>query len=417
MKNVKEVYKKIKEDGCCLTYEINIGGDNFSSVEEKALIRVQSEVIYPGFRKGKVPLDIVKKHFYDAVVSEMREVAAREVLDEIFESEKVFPVIPPAIFDSKFDGKLRRMSFNLYIEQTPKFEPKEYTGFNVEREIKKITDEDIDNQINLIREYNAYLKPVEDATVSKNHYLSVDYEIYENGNKVNELKNEIVDMSNPQKMIGFEEAVLGAKKGEIKEFETEFDGKKMKISVKINEIKEKVIPEMDENFIKHLGAKDITDLRDQIKKMLEKEEEQKSEKKLIESIENHIISKNNFPLPPTLVKQEVEELFELLKKRSNIPPDEKLELKDYEDKIRPIAERNLRITYLLHAIAKKENINVTDDDFYRELDRVLKDLKTEEEKNKAKEMFSQRKDYIMASIKENKTFEFIKSKINIIDKK
>jgi FKBP-type peptidyl-prolyl cis-trans isomerase (trigger factor) len=92
----------------------------------------------------------------------------------------------------------------------------------------------------MIREYNAYLKPVEGQSVSKNHYLIVDYEIYENGNKIDELKNEIVDMSSPQNIVGFEQAVLGANKGDTREFETEFDGKKMKFIVKINDIKKRL---------------------------------------------------------------------------------------------------------------------------------------------------------------------------------
>ncbi len=408
-------YKKIKEEGCSITYEVNIKDKDFSDLEEKAIIRVQAEVVYPGFRKGKVPVDIIKKHFYDAVKSEIKEVSVREVLDTIFEKEKIFPVVPPSVFDINMDEKNKKISFKLYLEQSPKFEVKDYTGFEVKRNLKTITEADIDNHLNMIREYNAYLKPVEGQSVSKNHYLIVDYEIYENGNKIDELKNEIVDMSSPQNIVGFEQAVLGANKGDTREFETEFDGKKMKFMVKINDIKEKVVPEIDENFIKQLGAKDMNDLREQVKKILEAEEVQKSEKSVIEQIENHLVSKNDFPLPPTLVKQEIEELFEMIKKRSNIPPDQKVELKDYEEKIRPIAERNLRVTYILHAIAKKENIKASEDDFYKELDRVIKTLKTEDEIGKARNLFEQRKDYIMASISENKTIDFIKSKITIKD--
>jgi trigger factor len=254
---------------------------------------------------------------------------------------------------------------------------------------------------------------VENQAVSKNHYLIVDYEIFENGKKVDELKNEMVDMSSPQKIAGLEKAVLGANKGDIKEFETEFDGKKMKFIVKINDIKEKIVPQIDDNFIKQLGAKDINDLREQVRKVLEAQELEKSEKSIIEQIENYIIEKNKFSLPPTLVRQEMEELFEMVKKRSNISPDKKLELKDYEDKIKPIAEKNLRVAYILHFIAKKENIKVTEDDFNAELERVIKTLKTEDEVKKAKDLFDQRKDYIMASISENKTIDFIKSKITI----
>ena len=408
---LENIYKKIKEEGCCITYEVDIKNEDFLSMEEKAVLRVQSGASYPGFRKGKVPFDIIKKHFYEAVKSEIKEVAVKNALDLILEKENLLPVVPPSVYDLELNDK--KISFKLYIEQSPKFDVKDYTGFEVKRNLRKITDSDIDNHLNALREYNAYLKPVENQAVSKNHYLIVDYEIFENGKKVDGLKNEMVDMSSPQKIAGLEKAVLGANKGDIKEFETEFDGKKMKFIVKIKDIKEKIVPQIDDNFIKQLGAKDISDLREQVRKVLEAQELEKSEKSIIEQIENYIIEKNKFSLPPTLVRQEMEELFEMVKKRSNISPDKKLELKDYEDKIKPIAEKNLRVAYILHFIAKKENIKVTEDDFNAELERVIKTLKTEDEVKKAKDLFDQRKDYIMASISENKTIDFIKSKITI----
>ncbi len=412
---MENVYKKVKEEGCCLTYEIEIKDKDFDNIFEKAMLRVQNEAVYPGFRKGKVPLDIIKKHFYEAVISEIKEVAIREVLNLLFEKEKIFPVVSPSVFDIKLDNNKRNISFKIYIEQPPKFDVKDYTGFEVKRNLRNITDEDIENYLKTLREYNAYLKSVEEQSVSKNHYLIVDYDVFENGNKIDEIKNEIVDMSSSQSIAGFEEAVLGAKKGDVREFETEFDGKKIKFVVKINDIKEKVVPEIDENFLKQLGVNDINELKNQVRKILENEELQRSEKSIIEQIENHLIEKNNFSLPPTLVKQEIEELFEIVKKRANIPPDQKIRLEDYEDKLKPIAERNLKITYILHEISKKENIKATEDDFYNEFQNAIKQLKNQEEINKAKMLFEQRRDYIMASITENKVMDFIKSKITIKD--
>lgn len=406
-------YRKEKVDGCCVNYDVKIDGEDFLSIEEKALLRVQSEVEYPGFRKGKVPFDIIKKYFYSAVKEEMKDIAAKKILENIMEKDLIFPVVPPKVYELNFDDRNKSISFKLYIEESPKFEVKDYKDFEVKRSVKEITDKDIDDYLNNLREYNAFLKPVENQKVSENHYLLVDYEVYENGKKVDELKNEIVDMSSPQNIVGFKEAVLGANKGDVKEFETEFDGKKIKFVVKINDIKEKIVPEIDDNFIKQLGAKDINDLREQVRKLLLNEEIEKSEKNLIEQIEDHLISKNDFPLPPSLVRQEMEELFELLKKKANIKEDQKVSIKDYEDKLKPIAERNLKITYILNAIAKKENIKATEDDFYNELNNAIKRVKTEDEIKKLKLLFEERKSYIMASIQENKTINFIKSNIKI----
>ena len=405
-------FNKEKDEGCSRIYDVLFAEDDYINLEEQALLEVQKMVVYPGFRKGKVPFEIIKKHFYDTLEHEIKETAVRKAVGEIIERERLNPIVPPSVYDFKNDIKWKRLSFKVYIEVSPAFEPKGYTDFEVCRRIKKITDKDVDRYIDEIREYNAYLKPV-DEPVSKDKYILVDYQIYENSNKVDEVRNEIIDMSSPQLIIGFDDVVIGARKGEKREFETEFNGRKLRFVVEIKDVKVKVVPELDENFIKQLGAENIDDLKKQVKRILENEERIKSEKDLIEQIENKLIENNNFPLPPTLVREEMEEIFEIAKKRAEVPSDQELDIKNYEGKLKPIAERNLRIAYILHAISRKENIVATEEDYIRELDKVISTLKNEEEIKKAKELFESRKSYIMATITENKTMDFIKSKIRI----
>lgn len=405
-------WRKEKEDGCTKIYEVSFILNDYINLEDEALCEVQKVVSYPGFRKGKVPFEIIREHFYDALDHEIKEIAVHKAVSEIMEKEKINPVVSPSVYDIKHDTSTKKISFKLYFENSPVFEPKGYTDFEVIKKIKKISDKDVDEHIEQIRQYNAYLKPV-DETVSKDKYILVDYEIYENGNKIDEVKNEIIDMSSPQTIMGFEDAVIGSKKGDRREFETEFDGRKLKFIINIKDVKVRIIPDLDENFIKQLGAENIEDFKKQVRNILEGDEKIKAEKNLVEQIENKLIEQNSFPLPPTLVKQEMEDLFEIAKKRANIAENQNLDITKYEDKLKPIAERNLRIAYILHAIAKKENIMATEEDYLKELDKVISTLKSEEEVKKAKQLFESRKNYIMATITENKTMDFIKSKIKI----
>lgn len=405
-------YRKEKEEGCVRIYDVSFSSNDYTSIENEALKEVQKAAIYPGFRKGKVPFEILKEHFHEAVNEEIRHISLHKAVEDIMDKENLIPVVTPSAYDIKHDPNSKKISFKLYFELVPSFEPKGYTDFEVVKRIKKITDKDVENHIEQIRQYNSYLKPTEEP-VSNDKFILVDYEIYEDGKKIDEVKNELIDMSSPQSIIGFEEAVTGARKGERREFETEFEGKKLKFVVDIKEVKIKVIPEMDETMIKQLGAENLDDLKKQIKEILENDEKIKAERNLVEQIENKLIENNTFALPPTLVKQEIEELFEIAKKRANIPKDHELDISKYEDKLKPIAERNLKIAYILHAISKKENIRATEEDFLKELDKVISNLKSEDEIIKAKELFNSRKSYIMATITENKTMEFIKSKIKI----
>lgn len=405
-------YKKEREDGCTRVYDVWFISNDYMTIENEALYEVQKIVSYPGFRKGKVPFEIIKEHFYDALDREIKERAVSKAAQVIMEKEGIIPVVPPSAYDIKHESLSKKLSFKLYFETSPKFTPKGYTEFEVVKKVKKITDKDVDRYIEDIREYNAYLKPV-DEPVSQDKYVLVDYEIYEDGKKIDEVKNELIDMSLPQTIIGFDQALMGARKGERKEFETEFDGRRLRFIIDIKDVKIKVVPELDDNFIAQLGAKDLEDLKKQLREILENDERIKAERSVIEQIEERLIKENDFPLPPTLVRQEMEELFEIAKKRANIPPQQELDITKYEDKLKPIAERNLKIAYILHAISKKENIMATEEDYVKELDKVLSTLKDEKEIAEARKLFEKRKSYIMATITENKTMDFIRSKIRI----
>lgn len=415
MLGLNKKYKKVKEEDCLLVFEGNFDEKETVEMEANAVMKLQSAVSLPGFRQGKVPPHMIRQQFPSMVREEVIDIAARGLLNDIVTQEKIYPVVPPRISDVSYEPA-KKLSIKMTLEVNPRFEPQKYDKIKVTKKIKKISDADVENYIKGIREYNSYLKSApEGSCVGKENYVIVDYEIFENGVKAEngEVKGEIIDMSAPQGIAGMSDAIMGAGKGDVKEFETEFDGKKMKFSVKINEIKEKVVPEIDENFLKAAGVKTQEELKENVRKILESEANLNSEREVIKQIEDSLIKDNRIPLPPTVVEEEMKELFEIFKKRANIPPEQSLNIKDYDSSLRPIAERNLKVTYLLHNIAKKENISATEEDYKKEMDKVMASLKTEEEIKRAKEMFESRKDYVMASIVENKTFEFIKGKAEI----
>jgi len=249
-----------------------------------------------------------------------------------------------------------------------------------------------------------------EGTVGKDHFVIVNYESYENGVKVQDgdVNGEIVDMSSPQTIAGLADNILGAAKGETREFDSSFGDKKMRFKVTVAEIKSKVVPEIDEAFLKEAGVPTLEELRTNVRKLLERGETEKTEKDLTTQIEDSLLKSNPMQLPPTLVKEEARELFGILKKRVN--PEEEVQEDAFLERLKPVAERNLSLTYLLHNIARKEKIEATADDVTAELEKVLTRLNTEEEKKKARELFEKRKDYIQASIVENKTMAFVRSK-------
>ena len=402
--------KKIKQEGCVHVFGVNVDADNLKEATAAALVRLQAVVTIPGFRTGKVPLAMIKAQFPSMVKDEVLDITAKAAMPEILKADKVTPVVTPIMRNVAYEPE-KKLYFEVQLECNPQVDPRGYDKIAVTRKSKRVTDEEVTKYIDQVREYNAYLKPVEDGKpVEKTHFVIVNYESYENGVKIAgaDVNGEIVDMSSPQTIAGLADNIVGAKRGEAREFQSSFGDKKMSFKVTVVEIKEKVVPAIDQGFLKEAGVSTAEELRENVRKLLERGETEKTEKDVMTQIEDALIKSNPMQLPPTLVREEARELFNILKKK--VSPDENIHDDAFLERLKPVAERNLSLTYLLHNIAKKEAITVTEAELHAELDKVMARLNTEDERKKARELFENRKDYIMSSIVENKTMDLVKSK-------
>ena len=402
--------KKIKQEGCVHVFGVNLDAKALSEASQAALVRLQSVVSLPGFRVGKVPLSMIKDQFPSMVKDEVLDIAAKSSLPEIFKASKLNPVVAPLLKNVSYEPA-KSLYFEIQFECSPSIEPKGYEKIAATRKVHKINDAEVDKYISQVREYNAYLKPAaEGEAATKSHFVIVDYDTFENGAPVADgaVKGEIVDLSSPQTIAGLAEAVTGAKKGESREFDAPFGDRKMHFKVTVNEIKQKVVPELDENFLKEAGVKTVEELKANVRKLLEQGAAEKTEKDMLGQLEEALIKNNPLALPPTLVKEETQELLELFKKRA--PAEQHLPDESMLERLKPVAERNLSLTYILHHIAKKEKIEATDSELDAELEKVMARLNTEEEKARGKELFEKRKEYIRASMVENKTMTLVKEK-------
>ncbi len=402
--------KKIKQEGCVHVFAVNVDSAALAEASQDALVRLQSVVSLPGFRVGKVPLAMIREQFPSMVKDEVLDISAKAALPEILKGSQINPVVAPLLKNVNYEAG-KALYFEIQFESSPAIEPKGYEKIAATRKVHKITDAEVEKYINQVREYNAYLKPAaEGEAASKSHFAIVDYDTFENGTPVPDgaVKGEIVDLSSPQTIAGLADAVMGAKRGESREFDAPFGDKKMHFKVTVVELKMKVVPELDENFLKEAGVKTTDELKANVRKMLEQGSAEKTEKDMLGQLEDALIKNNPITLPPTLVKEEAQELLELFKKRA--PAEQHMPDEALLERLKPVAERNLSLTYILHHIAKKESIQATDSELNAELEKVMARLNTEEEKTKGRELFEKRKEYIRASMVENKTMALVKDK-------
>ena len=234
--------KKIKQEGCVHVFAVNVDSAALAEASQDALVRLQSVVSLPGFRVGKVPLAMIREQFPSMVKDEVLDISAKAALPEILKGSQINPVVAPLLKNVNYEAG-KALYFEIQFESSPAIEPKGYEKIAATRKVHKITDAEVEKYINQVREYNAYLKPAaEGEAASKSHFAIVDYDTFENGTPVPDgaVKGEIVDLSSPQTIAGLADAVMGAKRGESREFDAPFGDKKMHFKVTVVELKMKV---------------------------------------------------------------------------------------------------------------------------------------------------------------------------------
>jgi len=414
---VKEQGKK----GCTVTVAVTSQTSLVNKCFQNALLQVQAKAQMQGFRAGKVPLDLVKKNFTAHIQERAIDLLVRNASEKALEKAKLNPVMVPSVTKADFNAFKENapFTFELSLDIAPEFTPKGYTGIEITKKADTVTDKDVAARLDDILEHNSSLEAdAEGATVTETSFVVVKYSGSKDGvaDKKYTSDGELVDMSAPQTVEGLADAIKGAKKGETKEFEVKTDDGVIKFTAQVDEIKKKVKPEFNEAFAKDMGFESVEKLKEVLKSSMENEAKVNSEKDFSAQIEDALVKANTFDLPASLVEYQtqiavdnfIHRMFGGTQTPANFTAENK---KAFSEKMRPSVEKDLKVGYIINAIAKKENITANDADWQAELDKALAANPKDEQKVKA--FFNEKKADILASLDERKVFDFLKAKANI----
>ena len=267
-----------------------------------------------------------------------------------------------------------------------------------------------------MQDANARLESAQDgAVIDDKCYAVVHYKGQRNGKDDYKLSadSELVDMAAPQTMPGLAEAIKGLKKGDEKDFESKEGEDTLSFHVVVDDIKNKIVPALDDGFAKDMGFDTLDALKAKVKESLDEEAKQNARRDEIAQIENHLVKANDFALPQSLVEEYTESsLNNFVRSMTQMKPDQlnAEQRKAFEERIRPSVEKDLRIGYIVHAIAKKENLEATEADWKAELDKSLaSNTQNKADEKKIKSFFEERKAHILATLSERKVFDFLKA--------
>lgn len=408
--------KQLSKTGCRVTLSVEVADKFITKCFQNAAVQVQSRAQMQGFRAGKVPLDLVKQNFAGHIKERALDLAVKGAINEAVVSAKLdavaVPMLTKADFNSFADGK--PFTFEMAVDVAPEFEVKDYKGIEITKKLDPVTDADVDENLSRVLDANARLESAADgAVIDDKCYAIVHYEGKRNGTYEHKLsaESELIDMSAPQTMNGLAEAIKGLKKGDVKDFETKEGNDTLSFHVTVDDIKNKILPELNDSFAKDMGFDTLDALKAKVKENLTAEAERAANREEVKQIEDHLVKMNNFALPESLVEEYTENsLHNFVHQMTQMDPH-KLSAeqhKMFEERIRPSVEKDLRIGYIVHAIAKAENLTATEEDWKAELDKSLATNTAKTDEKKIKTFFNERKDQVLATLTERKVFDFLK---------
>ena len=346
----------------------------------------QKEVKIKGFRRGKVPRSVVLKNFRPKVESEVAEKLVQDTYFAAIEQEKLSPVVHPEISEPRFkdDGTF---SYVAMIDTKPEFELQPYKGIEVEKVAVVVTDEEVDAELESMRIEMAPLGSVVDRPVAKGDVAVVELQGFHNDKPMKEVKNDnfSVEVGSGRISPEFEEKLVGMQKGEEGNHEIEFPakhqnpvlaGKNVTFKVKVKEIKERLLAELDDEFAKDVGSEyaSLAELKTALRERILKEKEDKADGDLTDRIMHKLLEMHTFAVPIRLVRYEVEEMIKATVKsleQSGLDLESAgINRAELAERNRATAEKRVRGDFILKKIAEVEEIKVADEDIERGFKRI-----------------------------------------------
>jgi trigger factor len=368
MEEISPVKKKL---------EVEIKAGEVNKKIDEAYQELRKGVRLPGFRPGKVPKKILERRFGNEVMEDVTRRLVNETLPKAVEETNTIPLSMPVI-ENEILKVGQNFKYSAVMEVRPEFELKDYMGFEVEKEICSVSDEDVDAQLEEIRKAQGQLSSVEsERGIKEEDFAVVDYEGFEDGKALEGIKNSnfLVKVGGNDFHPDFEKALIGLKKGDTSQvgvnfeddyFQSKLAGKNVAFKVKVIDIKEMYLPELNDEFARNLGAdfQDLNDLKDKIKESLTEREEKRVDRELKMRLLKKISDSVDFELPESLAKSELNGAIEnirqnLLRSGSSMEKAGLNEEKLKED-LRPASEKRVKDMLVLGEIARSNDLNITE---------------------------------------------------------
>ena len=361
--------------------------EEWEKAKEKAFNKLNAKYTIDGFRKGKAPRSKFEKAYPGQIVMEAADMVIDQEYRRIIIEDKILPILEPKVDIVKVTDEELEVNFTFITEPTVKLG--EYKNLKVKKETVKVTKEEIKERIDsLLRNY-AELVVKEEGTVETGDIAVIDFEGFKDDVAFDGGKGEnySLEIGSNSFIPGFEDGVIGMKQGETKDLNLTFPedygheelaGAKVVFKVTVNEIKSKVVPELDKEFFEDLGMEDITtkeELEAKMKEEIKAEKEKKADQNYIDSLLEKATSNMEVEIDDEIVEAEANSMYEdFMNHMAAQGINEEIYLQyaqttkeDIVSHMKDEALTRLKNSYLLNAIIKEEKIEATTEEAEKEI--------------------------------------------------
>ena len=389
---------------------IEVSAEEFETALDKAYKKNKNKISLPGFRKGKVPRAMIEKMYGTGV---FYEDAANDLIPNAYESaakESELEIVAQPSIDVTQIEKGKPFIFTATVAVKPEVTLGEYKGIEVEKKTAEVTDEELQAEIDKVRESNSRMITVDDRAVQNGDITTIDFEGFVDGEPFEGGKGEDYPLTigSHSFIDNFEEQLIGKNIGEETEVNVTFpeqyqaeelQGKPAVFKVTIKEIKVKELPELDDDFAQDVSEFDTVDeYKEDLKKKLLENKEAALKREKEEDVVGKIIENATMEIPDPMVDTQVRQMVQEFSQRIQ---SQGLSLQQYmqftgmtpeslTNELQPQALKRIQSRLVLEAVAAAENIETSDEDLEKELEKMaemyqmeadkLKELVGEEEK-------------------------------------
>ena len=413
-----------KIDKNVVSFEFSVSAEEFEKGVEKAYKKNVGKISLPGFRKGKAPRKLIEKYygaeiFYEDAIN----IVLPDAYDKAVEENKIFPVDQPEIDIKGEISKEDGVTFTAKVTVKPEFELGEYKGVKAQKVSHRTLKKDVEAEIEKMRERNSRLVPVEDRAVAKDDIANIDFEGFCDGVAFDGGKGEGFDLTigSGQFIPGFEDQLIGKNVGDEcdvnvsfpEEYQAEdLKGKDATFKVKINSVKVKELPALDDDFAQEVSEFDtLEELQKSVKEKLSAAGKEKAKHETEENVIAAVCEGTEIDIPEAMINSQIDKMirdFDMQMRYQGLNIDQYMQytgmtVDSLREQFKADAEKNVKTSLILEKVCEVEGIAAKPAEIEKEYNEMAESngMKLEDVKKYVSE------EDVTERIKAQKTIKFL----------